>query len=390
MYACFLVSIGFLTRMEPGLLDHMPKEVQTAYSQREKQILNLLDPTFDIPNPPRSPVHNPTYPRKNIKRIKIKKFKKNPPTNVQIQRDISLECFDEECVFEIQGIVEMVASAKAAGHVGLGALSKVYDIFHSDWKWEECHLIGYADNKYLIQWTNGAQKWVTRFNLLLQTETKDRYFLRIERAVKEKAKWLDNYERECLILNTQLSNMAPLPLNLKLGSLKRVGREFYKYEFKIVKECLEEIEKDYAYSMKKAKLLLSDNNAKRLSDPVVFGVQEFLESAHAPVTQHKQLMGNILTRAKNLSDYMFVADRKLHSTLSCIYKEINTLQGTNIFLSTRLSSLIDFSDFQEIANLHIEQKSFYYSATLPKSIRYFRNNIVKLCTMNCEIILTFL
>ncbi|KAL2912967.1 dynein light chain binding [Polyrhizophydium stewartii] len=210
------------------------------------------------------------------------------------------------------------------GLPGTPAFSRYYntsDSFphSSDWEWADCFALEYCPERdmYLIEWQKhpGSRKWVKRLNLLFASENRDRFYKRIEHAIEQRSlAELESEYRE-RVSKQPLHNPAQLPSFLVIGAIEKIGRVVTKRDFPVLEKCLDELEKDYVFSIRRAEYHIKSKTERKVEQSTA-NSERFAALALAKSGADKEdasgaLLNQVAVAARDLSDYMFSANSNM-------------------------------------------------------------------------------
>jgi hypothetical protein len=130
---------------------------------------------------------------------------------------------------------------------GTNALSRFHtqnrnqDNTGAGWTWEKCHVLAYDEEKelFLIRWVeNQKPKWVRRFNILFSGEKLDDFSRRMEIASIARNEFEFKAQEDKIIAEETKNALVPYPNHLKLGVLRKLGREISPKEAKLIVSTL--------------------------------------------------------------------------------------------------------------------------------------------------------
>lgn len=151
----------------------------------------------------------------------------------QHKQKFPLEWFDDP-EFETRSGSEWVLLSKNFNKKGAVAVSRFFSYPESEleWKWAPCNVIDYDSKSdfYIIEWTETKQqKQVKRLNLLFEEENRERFFRRLEYAVKMRSEtefYVNHWES--VRSRVPSASVSRLPNNIK----KSLIAKFEIYENK--------------------------------------------------------------------------------------------------------------------------------------------------------------
>lgn len=151
---------------------------------------------------------------------------------------MTLEQFDDIVTYESHTPEEWVALGPSKGQLGTPAFSKYHIMGREadDWRWQECFVMSYSSetSTYGIQWLNGGQKVVKRFNLLFAEESRQRFYNRIETATNARNALIAECDAEKAIWEWEMNSLAPLDDKLKLGALEKIGMDITRKHLTVI------------------------------------------------------------------------------------------------------------------------------------------------------------
>lgn len=109
---------------------------------------------------------------------------------------------------------------------GVHAFSRYFLDHGKAWDWFPCLVTGYdAKTKlFAIEWVpSGITKHVSRLNVVFEEESKEMFYQRIEHAVKARNAYEKEQRYRNMIMDHNMTAIAPLPENIKLGMIERIG-----------------------------------------------------------------------------------------------------------------------------------------------------------------------
>ncbi|KAI8915663.1 hypothetical protein EDD86DRAFT_252502 [Gorgonomyces haynaldii] len=260
--------------------------------------------------------------------------KKRPVNTIDVEqfKHMPLEHFDDAQKYETRSPEEWVRLGPSRGERGTPGSSRYHSVGNNpqEWKWAPCLVLDYDtnDHLYLIEWPDGHQKHVTRFNLMFDEEDKNRYFARIEAANRTKAELIAEIQHE----NTVLS------------------REMVSEGF------LADLEEMYDYSMKKADYMLQQkklDEPKR--DPYMNIFMEQLQKPGSPVKVDEAIYGKVIDSVREISTFLFTANGNLQTALFQVMGCINAiLPAEKQFFRSSFTRPIFFVDFMQRMTVDVE------------------------------------
>ena len=223
------VHMPELEPMEVWRTPSLPSIIQKS----RPQTAEATQKSRPLPNRPKTAKKKT---KKLVTKTSVVDIYQTDKSNASRIASLPLEYFDDDEYYETKSPQEWLQVGKALG--GTPAFSRYHQVGADslDWKWAECLVLDYraSDGHYLIQWPSKVEKWVPRFNLLFASEDRDRFFSRIEYATRSKQRILNEVEFDQTVLLHELKSMAPMEDSLKLGPLKRIGRNVNKRELKVM------------------------------------------------------------------------------------------------------------------------------------------------------------
>ncbi len=136
------------------------------------------------------------------------------------KRKLLLEWFDDP-EFETRSGLEWVLLSKNFSKRGPAAVSRFYAYPESEleWRWLPCHVVDYDEKSefYTIEWIDSKQqKQVKRLNLLFEEEDRERFFRRLEYAVKMRSEtefYINHWES--VKSSVPSASVSRLPIKIK-------------------------------------------------------------------------------------------------------------------------------------------------------------------------------
>ncbi|KAJ2999081.1 Dynein heavy chain 3, axonemal [Globomyces sp. JEL0801] len=301
-----------------------------------------------------------TAPPKTTNPSKLQSDKDTPTINIRLP----LEWFDDPLQFESKPPSHWLK----ANPEGVMALSRYNSYvltllrYHSicggiDWKWEKCIVQEYNEETelFLIQWIDRkCQKWVRRFNLLFPGDNLDSFSRRMEFASNARNEFESQANTDSIIKKIDLPNMAPMPIELKQGALKRIGMPLSKKQLKIIDGCFDELAEEYEFAMKKVNYEIHSvkaNKAQSSIDSERLATVLLTESGADADDSGRFLFCKVANAAKGLSDHMFNANANIQKVILMILGCLKDIlkQGDNFFtLNARYP--MDFITFRDKVN----------------------------------------
>ncbi|KNC98315.1 hypothetical protein, variant [Spizellomyces punctatus DAOM BR117] len=275
-----------------------------------------------------------------------------------------LEWFDDP-EFETHTTEEWLAMGRQSGHKGTPAFSRYFR--HTDteteWDWLECLVLDYdrETQRYLIEWLpSGPQKFVKRLNLVFKEENRELFYKRIESAIRarslaaEEAAYLESIDRE------DNSVVCPLPRSFKRSILKRLGCSISSNQLKMVDATMEQVERDFLFSMKRATREFSHGPFAHVLQQSTARSERFAElammrSGTSADDPQGHIFAQVAIATRDLSTYMFSANANVQKTIVEILAALREVLPVNeSFYRKDFGFPSLFATFCERAETHVD------------------------------------
>ncbi|KAJ3124084.1 Dynein heavy chain 1, axonemal [Nowakowskiella sp. JEL0407] len=293
-----------------------------------------------------------------------------------VRPKVMLEFFDNT-EFESKTPQQWLEIGKSQGLPGTKACSRYF--YHpeedEEWEWAQCWVTNYDEGREMfeIEWirTKKVQpkelkKYVKRLNLRFDEENFDRFYRRLEYAMKMKEdaeKKLDFHENVLKVDNAVVSPFANLEeaLNSKMS--------VWDARKPAVLDSMEEIKREYRYCMKKSyyetKIGRESTNQENCSC-LRFAEKALTLSGAKKDDPSGILQNQVAVVTKDLSTYMFAANSKVQKSIVLILASLReVLPQQESFFKANLEFPIPFNIFEEriVSQCELVQATLVYTWT---------------------------
>ncbi|KAI8591363.1 hypothetical protein BDZ88DRAFT_505427 [Geranomyces variabilis] len=270
---------------------------------------------------------------------------------------LPLDAFDDP-EFETKTPSEWLDSGPARGLPNTIAYSRYFryarETTFATWSWQRCSVLAYdsAASLYLIEWhPSGPQKLVKRLNLLFEDEDRERFYKRIEYAILQRARVLDERKYTDEVALTADETVPSLPRMFKKKIVARVGRTIRVDELPTVEKCMLDAEADFLFTMKRAQREFSngtsDANLDSLMQKAHSWVRIAIEASRAD-DPRGQLLNHVAAATADLSAYMFHANTAVQPAIVAVLAALQqVLPESQLFFRADFGLPVAFQTFVE-------------------------------------------
>lgn len=209
----------------------------------------------------------------------------------------------------------------------------------------------------MIEWApNGPRKLVKRLNLVFESENREKFYARIEAAILARSQAVEEAAYMKLVDQQDNSTVPTLSGLFKRAILERVGRIVPLNQLKTVDTCMDEIERDFIFSMKRANLELQAG--RPLVERTNIRIERFAKTAMAEsnaISDDPQgnVVRNVAAACSDLSTYMFNANVDIQKTITQVLAALRAVLPDQSLYKTDMTFPTAFMTFKVRTEAHI-------------------------------------
>ncbi|KAJ3178187.1 hypothetical protein HDU87_003739 [Geranomyces variabilis] len=270
---------------------------------------------------------------------------------------IPLDAFDDP-EFETKTPWEWLDIGPTRGLPSTIAYSRYFrytrETTYATWSWQRCSVLAYdaATSLYLIEWhPSGPQKLVKRLNLLFEDEDRERFYKRIEYAILQRARVLEDRKYADEVALAADETVPSLPRMFKKNIVTRVGRTIRADELLTVEKCMLDAEADFLFTMKRAQREFSNGTADAKLDSLTQKAHSWVRiaiEASCADDPHGQLLNHVAAATADLSAYMFHANTAVQPAIVAVLAALHqVLSESELFFRADFGLSLAFQTFVE-------------------------------------------